>query len=363
MKKIFLRLSAGFVLGFSLVLVSSVAQATTPTLSVSGTGNSDSVILTVYGDPYSTVTLYRQDQSYNYGSQSQYIGTTNSSGYFTSTISSGNYGVAAGSSVYVIVNNQMSSSVIWPYGYNNYNYSSPTLSQTSISVMAGQSVDVSIYGGNAPYTMYNSGSNIFQAVISGNKIQVAGLANGSGSINICSSGGTGSGCVILYVTVNSNSYYNMPVQPAVTFTQTSPTLYVGQSVTIGITGGNSYNYYGSSYNVAYNSNSSLVSASISGNSLIVQGLANGNASIVVCSTSANCTALNVGVGSTSYNNSGNWAQCGNEGQFCAFQGSRNVRYGANGVYIYKVLYGGVNCSNTIFGDPIFGVAKTCSISQ
>jgi len=398
MKQIFLRFGAvsGLVLG--LFSVSLVAHAMIPTLSVSVTGSGDSVAITVSGDPYASVILYYQNNSY--GTQSQYLGTTNSSGYLSATVSSTTYGITTGSMVYVVVNNQTSSSVAWPYNYNNYNnynygnsYGAPSLSQTSISVTVGQSANVTIYGGNAPYTMYLSGTNIFQAVISGNNLQIAGLANGSGSVNVCSSGGlpagqagTGSGCVVLYVTVNPVNYYggtnysngnnyynppiyNNPVLPAITFSQTSPTLSVGQSMTISISGGGMYNYgyYGGNYYyVAFNSSSSIVSAVINGSTLTLQGLANGNNSIVVCSSSTNCSALNITVGAINYanynNNSSNWVQCADENQYCSFSGTRTVQYGANGVYVYRTITNGTTCSNAIFGDPIFGVAKHCSYS-
>lgn len=394
MKQIFLRLWAVSVLVSGLFLVSLAAQAMTPTLSVSATGSGDSVTITVYGDSYASAVLYYQNQNYSYGAQSQYIGTTNSGGYLSTTVSASTYGITAGSTVYVMVNNQTSSSVAWPYSYNNnynnynyrnynygtgYGYGSLTLSQTSVTVAAGQSVDITVYGGNMPYTMYSAGTNVFQAVISGNKLQVAGLASGSGSLNVCSSGGTGSGCAVLYVTVNPVNYYtpptnyynppvyNNPVQSAITFSQSNPTLSVGQSLTISVSGGNTYNYgyYGGNYNIAYNSNSSGLSAVLNGSTLTLQGLTNGNTAIVVCSTSTNCSALNVTVGAINYANTGynygNWNQCANEGQYCSFSGTQNVRYGANGVYVYRVVTNGTPCSNAVFGDPIFGVAKQCSI--
>ncbi len=400
MKQISLRLLAVFVLVSGLFLASLAAHATTPTLSISATGSGDSVSISVYGDSYSNAVLYYQNNgnSYGYGTQSQYIGTTNSSGYLSTTVSASTYGISAGSTVYVIVNNQTSSSVAWPYSYNNNNnyncynygynygncYGSLTLSQTSVSVAVGQSVSVTIGGGNLPYTMYTTGTNIFQAVISGNTLQVSGLYSGSGSVNVCSSGGLpaqagiGSGCAVLSVTINSTNYYggnnyynppvyNNPVQPAITFSQNSPTLYVGQSMTISVSGGNAYNYgyYGGSYYVGYNSSSSVLSAVINGSTLTLQGVANGNASVVICSSSTNCSALNVTVGGINYanygNNSGNWTQCASEGQYCSFSGTRNVQFGANGIYVYRMVTNGTACSNAVFGDPIFGVAKRCSI--
>ena len=435
----------------------------TPTVSVSATGSGDSVAITVYGDPSASVVLYHQ----NYGSavQPQYLGSTNSGGYLSATISSATYGISAGNLVYVMVNNQTSSSIAWPSSYNNYNYGNYnygnnygtlTLSQTSASITVGQAMSITIYGGTAPYTMYPSGANIFQAVISGNTLQVTGLANGTGSLNVCSSGGQGSGCVVLYVTVGSSYYYgggtnyygggqislsqnnlslnagastivtmygnggyyigsntnsniasayvsgstinvsgvsygsdtisicqsggqcaslyvsvgygstgynNSVPQPPIVFSQNNPMLSLGQSMAITVSSGTANNYYSiGNYSVVYNSNASSLSAVLSGNSLVIQGLANGNTAIVVCSTSNNCSALNVTVGATVYYaTAGGGTICASENGFCSFAGTQNVRYGANGAYVYKLITGGTTCSNAVFGDPIYGVAKQCSI--
>jgi parallel beta-helix repeat protein len=58
---------------------------------------------------------------------------------------------------------------------------------------------------------------------------------------------------------------------------------------------------------------------------------------------------------------GEWSVCAQEGGFCAFSGTQQVRYGANGLYVYKSLSGGTACTNTVFGDPAPGVPKQCSI--
>ena len=56
-----------------------------------------------------------------------------------------------------------------------------------------------------------------------------------------------------------------------------------------------------------------------------------------------------------------WTVCAAEGGLCAFTGTREVRYGANGSYSYRTLSEGTVCSNAVFGDPIFGVAKECAL--
>ncbi len=60
---------------------------------------------------------------------------------------------------------------------------------------------------------------------------------------------------------------------------------------------------------------------------------------------------------------GEWMRCADEGGFCDFDGTRRVRYGANGVYAYATFTDGVQCSNEVFGDPLFGVGKACGFEQ
>src|SRR3989344_1770688 len=90
-----------------------VARAMTPTLSLYATGNGDAVQVTVNGDAYASVLLYYQKSGYGWLTQS--IGTTNSNGYISTTISTSSYGIVSGSSVRVTVNNQQSLDVVWPY--------------------------------------------------------------------------------------------------------------------------------------------------------------------------------------------------------------------------------------------------------
>jgi hypothetical protein len=54
-----------------------------------------------------------------------------------------------------------------------------------------------------------------------------------------------------------------------------------------------------------------------------------------------------------------WTFCANEWAQCNFSGTKEVRYGANGVYVSNIFTNGVSCSNSVFGDPIYGFAKRC----
>ncbi len=54
-----------------------------------------------------------------------------------------------------------------------------------------------------------------------------------------------------------------------------------------------------------------------------------------------------------------WTFCANEGNFCSFTGTKEVRYGANSTYTYRTLTNGTACTNGVFGDPLYGVFKYC----
>ena len=58
-----------------------------------------------------------------------------------------------------------------------------------------------------------------------------------------------------------------------------------------------------------------------------------------------------------------WTACGNEGSTCSFSGTREVRFGANGVYTSKTITGSTPCTTAVFGDPIRGVVKSCSYAS
>jgi hypothetical protein len=54
-----------------------------------------------------------------------------------------------------------------------------------------------------------------------------------------------------------------------------------------------------------------------------------------------------------------WTVCASEGGVCAFSGTQEVRYGASGSYFYKTLSDGTACTNSVFGDPVYGTPKRC----
>ena len=58
-----------------------------------------------------------------------------------------------------------------------------------------------------------------------------------------------------------------------------------------------------------------------------------------------------------------WVFCASENGFCAFSGTKDVRYGADSTYTQGVYTDGVACDNATFGDPLFGVEKHCDVLE
>ncbi len=56
---------------------------------------------------------------------------------------------------------------------------------------------------------------------------------------------------------------------------------------------------------------------------------------------------------------GTWVHCASENGSCTFTGEKTVRYGANSQYATGTYTDGVACANSVFGDPIHGVRKSC----
>lgn len=56
-----------------------------------------------------------------------------------------------------------------------------------------------------------------------------------------------------------------------------------------------------------------------------------------------------------------WTQCAIEEQVCSFTGTKEARYGYNGVYATATFTNRVICGNNAFGDPAPGRDKVCEI--
>ena len=274
-KTAFLAVFAVAIFGF----FTPKAFAMTPTLNLYSNGN-NSVQITVNGDAYSSVLLYYYP-TYGGSITSTNIGSTNSGGYFNTTINSNTYNIQQNSSVYVVVDGIQSSSVNWPYNNNYNNGGNIYLSQNSLYLNSGQSVNDYISGGSGSYYISsNSNSGVASAYITGNTIYVTGNYSGTTNISICSNN-NGYGCVTLYVTVNGNNNYNNNYPP-VSLSQSVVSVGVGQSVNVGISGGTG-TYYISSNNY----NQYVASVSNNGSSLSIYGRQIGSETVTVCSSVVN----------------------------------------------------------------------------
>ena len=58
-----------------------------------------------------------------------------------------------------------------------------------------------------------------------------------------------------------------------------------------------------------------------------------------------------------------WTNCAQENGVCSFDGSRQIRYGGNGSYVYRSATNSVACSNGVFGDPAYGTVKSCAYAS
>jgi len=96
------------------------------------------------------------------------------------------------------------------------------------------------------------------------------------------------------------------------------------------------------------------------------GLQVGSNVITVAATDAagntGTDVLTVTYSSTTSSSTG-WTFCAREGGTCAFTGTRQVRYGGNGLYAYKTLSSSTACTNAVFGDPAPGYAKQCDFGS
>jgi Bacterial Ig-like domain (group 2) len=299
-KVLIFGLFASLLMGFS-----GVASAYYPTLNVQSANGGGTTISVMGGQPNATVTITYTPSGSNL--TASVTGVTDYSGNFTTMINS-----AIGSQVNATVGGQQvyangNGGGYYGNGCSYYGCSvgGLTLSQTSLSLNVGQTANVTatyqVYGySNNFYISSNSNSSVASASVSGSQITVYGITSGSTTISVCANG-NGS-CASLYVTVsgynNGCSYYGCGTG-AISLSQTSVSLNIGQSTTV-----TAYNNNGNNVYISSNSNSSVVSASVSGNTINLFGSASGSSLISICSSNvSSCVSLYVTVSGSVYNGS------------------------------------------------------------
>lgn len=261
----------------------ATAYAATPTFSLVNEGN-NSVELNVTGDANSSVSFYYNVASAS-GMQVTTLGSTNSSGSFTTTINSNSYNIIAGDEVYVVVDGQQSTEQVWPY--ENSSSGSPTLSQTNVTIGLGQSTSITSQNGGSVYMSTNSNPSIATVSTNGTQINITGEGLGSSLAAICYVG-TSDDCTNLTVTVQSGSVSTL------SFSQNNVSIGTGASEGITISGGSG------NYLISGNSNTSIVSTSLSGTVLTLYGEETGTATVTVCdqANTGTCGPIYVTIGSS-----------------------------------------------------------------
>lgn len=295
---------------FGLIAMGSFAQsvsAMVPTLTISGNSTS-TMLVTVVGDANASVVFYYPASYGSYGVQSVYLGSTNNLGYFTTTLTSNTYNIPQGSLVYVLVNNQQSPSVTW----STSSYSNLSLSQTNVTLSAGQTSAVTAYNSfGTLYVSSNSNSNVATATVNGNTVSFYGMNAGTTTVTICQNSGS-SYCGMVYVTVSGSYYTGVNTSGLIV---SNLNLSVGNSITLAsVSGGSLY--------VSSNSNPSVAAVSASGSvgclagaqysaingqpcyyitnntgSMTITALSSGVSTITICQTNATtgCSTIVINV--------------------------------------------------------------------
>lgn len=160
-----------------------------------------------------------------------------------------------------------------------------TFSQSNLTVASGQSSTITILNGTTGgsstgnYTILNnSNPSVIQASLSNATITLTAQGNnGTASLTVCAT--DMSSCGIITASAGTTN------STGLTFSQNSPSLMIGGTLNISMSGG-------SSYNISSNSNSAAVIATITNtNYLTLVGNGTGSSVVTVCSSSGNCGSI------------------------------------------------------------------------
>jgi hypothetical protein len=162
-----------------------------------------------------------------------------------------------------------------------------SLSQSSITILPGQNINITISGGSTPYNISSSNSaNIFSSNINGNILTIYGVNSGSATASVCAS----VGCTDLSVTVNNATSTTNPPS----FSQNNILLNINQQANVYISGNGGFY-------VANNSSSNVASILIAGSSATITALYQGSTNISICQSGGQCATLYVTVSSPTTN--------------------------------------------------------------
>ncbi len=167
----------------------------------------------------------------------------------------------------------------------NTSSQSLSFSQNNTSIISGQNIQINITGGNGFYQVQNnSNPTIISTSLNGPALTLyANGTTGSSTITICSSDMSSCGIVNASIGTYTSSGTGL------SFDQSHPTVYTGQTAVVNISGG-----YGAYY-VSSNSNSSFAQTYISTSTVTIYGNNPGTDSITICAPSGQCGIITVNV--------------------------------------------------------------------
>ena len=162
-----------------------------------------------------------------------------------------------------------------------------SFSQNSVTIAPGQQVPITVTGGSGVYTILNnSNSSVIQASLNTSVITLTtNSTSGASSITVCST--DMSSCGIINATAGSAS------SVGITFSNSAPTVSVGQNINLNI-----YGPSGSVFYISSNSSPSVAQVNVNGSVLTVTGIANGSAVVSVCSSAGTCGSFTATVNYT-----------------------------------------------------------------
>jgi hypothetical protein len=184
------------------VVVATAGSASSVTLSFS---NSAPVVSTSQG---TTVTIYGPSgvQFYVSTNTNPSIVQANLSGT-TLTLT----GITAGSSAITVCASTGTCATLTATVQYVSTGGNLTISQNTLSLLAGQNSTITISGGDQPYFISGGTSSVSQETLNNTTLTVYGVATGTSSVNVCSAGG---GCVLLVVTVNGGTNTSVTTVPS-----------------------------------------------------------------------------------------------------------------------------------------------------
>lgn len=260
------------------------------------------------------LTLSQTNVNINLGQTAYVTASTFSGGYITVTNNTNSNAVTAtvsGSTINLYGNQAGNSTVTVCASYpsacgtitvtvSGGGLGTLTFSNPSPALSVGQNMAVSIYTSLSSYSYYpgsyyiNSNSNpgAVSGSVSGQTLNLIGLMTGASTIVVCQSGAANV-CGSIYPTTAGYGSSG-----AVTFSQNSLTLTVGQSQTVNVYGNGGYSYL--SFYISSNSSPTVADAVLNGSSLSISGRNPGTTTFNICQSTGGCGLLYVTVSAYGY---------------------------------------------------------------